>query len=98
MGDPIDHQLYLPQHAMATDAEGKLEVDIVGRDETMQAGYDEICAQLGMQPTQLELGSLVDDILAIPESVWDMEDASKPNRFKTLDKRPGTSSSASRGT
>ncbi len=35
---------------------------------------------------QLELGSLVDDILRIPESVWDMENASKPNRFETLDK------------
>ena len=35
---------------------------------------------------QIELGSLVDDILRIPESVWDMEDASKPNRFETLDK------------
>ena len=35
---------------------------------------------------QIELGSLVDDILAIPESVWEMENASKPNRFETLDK------------
>lgn len=51
---PMDHLLYQPQHAMVTDAEGKLELDIVGRNETMQASYDEICAQVGMETTQLE--------------------------------------------
>lgn len=35
---------------------------------------------------QIELGSLREDILAIPEAVWDMENASKPNRFESLDK------------
>lgn len=51
---PMDHLLYQPQHAMVTDAESKLELDIVGRNETMQASYDEICAQVGMETTQLE--------------------------------------------
>ena len=51
---PIDHLLYQPQHAMVTDAEGRLELDIVGRNETMQASYDAICAQVGMESTQLE--------------------------------------------
>ena len=35
---------------------------------------------------ELDVGSLRDDILAIPEAVWDLENASKPNRFETLDK------------
>ena len=51
---PIDHLLYQPQHAMVTDAEGRLELDIVGRNETMQASYDEICAKVGMESTQLD--------------------------------------------
>ena len=51
---PIDHLLYQPQNAMVTDAEGRLELDIVGRNETMQASYDEICAKVGMESTQLD--------------------------------------------
>ncbi len=51
---PVDHLLYQPQNAMVTDAEGKLELDIVGRNETMQASYDEICTKLGIESTQLE--------------------------------------------
>ena len=51
---PIDHLLYQPQHAMVTDAEGRLELDIVGRNETMQASYDEICAKVGMESTRLD--------------------------------------------
>lgn len=34
----------------------------------------------------IELGSLVEDVLAIPQEVWDQENADKPNRFEALDK------------
>ena len=51
---PLDHLLYKPQHEMVTDAAGKLELDIVGRNETMQASYDEICERVGMPSAQLE--------------------------------------------
>ena len=51
---PVDHLLYRPQHAMVTNANGGLELDIVGRNETMQASYDEICARLGMPSAALE--------------------------------------------
>jgi hypothetical protein len=34
----------------------------------------------------VDITSIRDDILAIPEEVWDIENASKPNRFETLDK------------
>jgi hypothetical protein len=51
---PVAHLLYQPQHAMVTDAQGRLELDIVGRTETMQASYDAICARLGIPTTALE--------------------------------------------
>jgi len=35
---------------------------------------------------EVDITSLRDDILAIPEAIWDLENASKPNRFETLDK------------
>ncbi|MFT3805802.1 aspartyl/asparaginyl beta-hydroxylase domain-containing protein [Arenimonas sp.] len=34
----------------------------------------------------IELGSLVEDVLAIPQDVWDQENTDKPNRFEALDK------------
>jgi hypothetical protein len=46
--------LYQPQHQMVTDAQGRLELDIVGRNETMQASYDAICARLGIETAALE--------------------------------------------
>lgn len=51
---PVEHMLYQPQHQMVTDAQGRLELDIVGRNETMQASYDAICARLGMETAALE--------------------------------------------
>ena len=50
---PLDHVLYLPQSALVTGANGELELDQVGRNETMQASFDEICRHVGMQPAQL---------------------------------------------
>jgi len=35
---------------------------------------------------QIELGSLREELLSIPEELWDLEDSLKPNRFETLDK------------
>jgi hypothetical protein len=51
---PVDHILYQPQHLLLTDADGRLDIDIVGRNETMQASYDEICARIGMPSAALE--------------------------------------------
>ena len=51
---PVDHLLYRPQHTMVTDAQGRLELDIVGRNETMQASYDAICTRLGMPSAELD--------------------------------------------
>jgi hypothetical protein len=50
---PLDHLLYQPQHAMVTDVAGNLQLDFVGRNETMQASYDEICSRLGLQSSVL---------------------------------------------
>lgn len=45
---PVDQMLYRPQHTFLTNADGSLAMDIVGRNETMQASYDAICARLGI--------------------------------------------------
>ena len=50
---PVAHLLYQPQHGMVTDAEGKLQLDHVGRNETMQASYDSICRNIGLESTPL---------------------------------------------
>jgi hypothetical protein len=51
---PVDHILYQPQHLLLTDAAGRLDIDIVGRNETMQASYDAICARIGIPSAPLE--------------------------------------------
>jgi hypothetical protein len=50
---PTGHLLFRPQHEFVTDADGKLDIDFVGRNETMQASYDAICARLGVPSTPL---------------------------------------------
>lgn len=51
---PVDHLLFQPQHQLVSDAQGRLELDFVGRTETMQASYEEICARLGIASAVLE--------------------------------------------
>ena len=51
---PFSHILFRPQSEFVVGATGKLELDIVGRNETMQRSYDEICARLGLQSQPLE--------------------------------------------
>lgn len=51
---PVDHLLYQPQHGVVTGADGRLELDVVGRTETMQASYDAICARIGLATRPLE--------------------------------------------
>jgi hypothetical protein len=43
--------VFQPQHQFICDAEGRIMVDFVGRQETMQASHDAICARIGL-PTQ----------------------------------------------
>ena len=35
---------------------------------------------------EIDIASIRADILAIPEEIWELENASKPNRFETLDR------------
>lgn len=51
---PVDHLLFQPQHQMVTGESGELELDFVGRNETMQASYDEVCRRVGIPTTALE--------------------------------------------
>ena len=51
---PVDHLLFQPQHSFVTDADGKVAMDVVGRNETMQSSFDEICRKAGMPETTLE--------------------------------------------
>lgn len=50
---PLDHLLYQPQHALVTDAQGNLQLDLVGRNETMQESYDSICRGIGLETSAL---------------------------------------------
>jgi len=43
----------MPQYDMLHDANGKLLVDFVGRFETLQRDFDEVCARLGIADSRL---------------------------------------------
>lgn len=43
----------MPQYDMLYDAQGKLLVDFVGRFETLQQDFDQVCEQLGIADRQL---------------------------------------------
>lgn len=51
---PADHLLFLPQHSFIDDSDGNVAMDVVGRNETMQSSFDEICRRTGMPMTALE--------------------------------------------
>jgi len=51
---PRQHVLFWPQHQFLTDPDGKLLTDYVGRVETMQQSYDEICSGIGIPSATLE--------------------------------------------
>jgi hypothetical protein len=51
---PLQHVLFKPQSHFVTDDKGDLQLDFVGRNETMQASYDELCAKLGIPSTPLQ--------------------------------------------
>ena len=49
----MDHILFVPQSDFVTGADGRVELDVVGRNETMQSSYDEICARVGIPSASL---------------------------------------------
>ena len=51
---PLDHIHFQPQWTLLTDALGRLEMDLVGRVETMQDSYDEACARIGIPGRALD--------------------------------------------
>lgn len=51
---PLDHLLFAPQHTFICDADGRLQADVVGRVETMQASFDQICARIGIESGVLD--------------------------------------------
>ena len=48
------HVLFFPQHTFVTAPSGTLLADYVGRVETMQQSYEEICGRIGIPTTTLE--------------------------------------------
>lgn len=52
---PVDHLLYKPQYEFLIDDDDKLAVNYVGRHETMQQSYNEICSRLRIPPATLEI-------------------------------------------
>jgi hypothetical protein len=51
---PVQHILYRPQWELLADADKRLQVDEVGRHESMQASFDAICARIGIPSAPLE--------------------------------------------
>lgn len=50
---PVQHLLFQPQYSFISDADRVLQMDVVGRNETMQASFDAICDQIGMAHVEL---------------------------------------------
>lgn len=51
---PHHHIVFRPQHSFVTGPDGELLADDLGRVEDMQAGYDAICARIGISSRPLE--------------------------------------------
>lgn len=47
-------RLTLPQTRFLTDEQGHVAVDFIGRFETLEASWDELCKKLGLEPVPLE--------------------------------------------
>lgn len=50
---PLHHIHFQPQHTLLTDDAGVLEMDEIGRVETMQQSYDAICTRVGIPSAPL---------------------------------------------
>ena len=50
---PVGHLLYRPQYEFVCDRDKQVEMDFVGRNESMQASYDAICARIGIASAEL---------------------------------------------
>jgi hypothetical protein len=51
---PMDHVHFQTQASLLTDADGRLDVDHVGRVEEMQASYDTVCERIGIPSRALD--------------------------------------------
>lgn len=51
---PHDHVHFQPQHRLLEDAQGRLEMDLIGRVERMQEDYDAACARIGIPSRGLD--------------------------------------------
>lgn len=51
---PLDHVHFQPQYTLLVDDAGNLEMDMIGRVETMQDSYDAVCARIGIPSRALD--------------------------------------------
>lgn len=51
---PLGHMLYRPQSQMLIDTDGRLAVDYLGRTESMQTSWVNICAKIGLPASMLD--------------------------------------------
>jgi hypothetical protein len=51
---PLNHVHFQPQYTLLVDERGALATDFIGRVETMQQSYDELCARIGIPGRALE--------------------------------------------
>ena len=50
---PLDHLLFKPQYEFVVDQHEKPVMNFIGRNESMQNSYDEICSTIGISPAKL---------------------------------------------
>ncbi len=51
---PHNHMVFQPQHSFLVGADGRLQADMLGRVEDMQASYDAICERIGIASVPLD--------------------------------------------
>ena len=53
--NPVDHLLYKPQYRFLVDCNEEMDVDFIGRNEDMQASYEQVCQTIGIPASELGL-------------------------------------------
>lgn len=68
---PVNQLLFLPQYKFVTDKTDQLQLNLIGRNETMQTSFNNICDSLGIE--RIELGHVNSSIHRPYQEYYDKE-------------------------
>lgn len=68
---PVNQLLFLPQYKFVTDKTDQLQLNLIGRNETMQTSFNNICDSLGIE--RVELGHVNSSIHRPYQEYYDKE-------------------------